>query len=67
MPSQRYTLTAENLEDTRVQLNGTALELDAEDALPKMMGIGTAAGPITFAPASITFLGFEKAENASCR
>jgi hypothetical protein len=67
IPSQRYTLTAENLEDTQVQLNGTALELEADDALPKMMGIATAAGPIILAPASITFLGIEKAQNASCR
>jgi heparanase 1 len=67
VPSQRYTLTAESLEGTGVQLNGTALELEADDALPKMMGINTAAGSITFAPASITFLGVEKAQNAGCR
>ena len=67
IPSQRFTLTAENLEDTQVQLNGSALKLDVDDALPKMMGIATQAGPVTFAPASITFLGVENAQNASCR
>jgi heparanase len=66
-PSQRYTLTAENLEATRVQLNGTTLELGADDALPKLTGIVTATGMIPFGPTSITFLGIEKADNVSCR
>jgi hypothetical protein len=65
--SERYTLTAQNLQDTRVQLNGKELQLGAEDTLPELKGIATQSGPITFAPASITFLALPKAQNPSCR
>jgi hypothetical protein len=65
--SERYTLTAKELQDTRVQLNGMELQLGADDALPELKGVGTRSGQVTFAPASITFLAIPKAENASCR
>jgi hypothetical protein len=65
--SERYTLTARELQDTRVQLNGKDLQLGADDALPELKGIATRSGQITFAPASITFLAIPGAENASCR
>ncbi|MGA3161581.1 MAG: hypothetical protein ABSC77_10215 [Terracidiphilus sp.] len=65
--SERYTLTATELQDTRVQLNGMELQLGAEDALPELKGVATRSGQITFAPASITFLAIPKAGNASCR
>jgi hypothetical protein len=65
--SERYTLTAKNLQDTRVQLNGVELQLGAEDALPELRGIGTRSGAVSFAPTSITFLAIPKAHNASCR
>lgn len=65
--SERYTFTATNLQDTAVQLNGVELQLGADDALPELKGIATHSGPITFAPASITFLAVPKAHNASCR
>jgi hypothetical protein len=65
--SERYTLTAKNLQDTRVQLNGMELQLGAEDDLPEMKGIATRSGKIEFAQASITFLAMPKAHNASCR
>jgi hypothetical protein len=65
--SERYTLTVMSLQDTRVQLNGMELQLGADDALPELKGIATNAGPITFAPASITFLAIPTAENASCK
>jgi hypothetical protein len=65
--SERYTLTAQNLQDTRVLLNGVELQLGAEDALPELKGITTRSGKIAFAPASITFLAMPKAHNLSCR
>ncbi len=65
--SERYTLSAKDLLGTEVDLNGVALGLGANDALPKMKGKSTAAGAVTLAPASITFLAFPNAKNASCQ
>jgi len=65
--SERYTLTADNLEGTRVQLNGTELKLGVGDSIPRLAGAPAHAGQITFAPASITFLAIPNANNASCR
>ena len=64
--AERYTLTAKNLLDQEVQLNGSTLSVAGDDSLPKMDGVTSKAGMITFAPASITFLSFPKANNASC-
>jgi hypothetical protein len=66
-PSDRYTLTAQDLQDTHVQLNGVELQLGAGDALPELNAIRTHSGPINFAPASITFLALPKAHNATCQ
>jgi hypothetical protein len=65
--SERYTLTAQNLQDTNVQLNGKELELGADDTLPELKGIATHSGALVFAPSSITFLALPKAHNPSCR
>jgi hypothetical protein len=67
LPSDRYTMTAKDLLGTSVELNGSELTLGANDALPKMTGASTRAGRVTLAPASITFLAFPNAGNASCR
>ncbi len=69
LPTQadRYTLTAQHLEDARVLLNGHELTLGVEDAIPQLKGVSAAAGHITFDPASITFLAVPNANNASCR
>jgi len=65
--SERYTLTAQSLQDKQVQLNGVNLQLQANDVLPELIGSSARSGTITFAPASITFLAIPKAYNASCR
>ncbi len=68
--ADRYTLSApsaQNLEDTHVQLNGTELKLGAGDAVPQLAGAPTQSGEITFAPATISFLAIPTANNASCR
>ena len=65
--SDRYTLTAKDLLDSRVDLNGRELEIGAHDELPGMTGAPAPAGQLTLAPASITFLAFPEAGNASCR
>ena len=63
--SERYTLTAHNLQDRQVQLNGVDLHLGEGDVLPEVKGIEIRAGEVTFEPASITFLALPKARNSS--
>jgi hypothetical protein len=59
-------MTAANLEDTRVDLNGKELKLEGDDSIPRIAGVATPAGNITLPPASITFLAIRNAHNASC-
>jgi hypothetical protein len=66
-PAERYTLSANDLLDTTVQLNGRELRLGADDAMPELAGERTRSGHLTFAPATITFLNFPKAGNSVCR
>jgi heparanase len=65
--SERYMLDAANLQDATVRLNGGVLALGANDELPRFGGAPTAAGSITFAPATITFLAVPTAGNAACQ
>jgi hypothetical protein len=65
--AERYTLTAQTLEATSVQLNGSTLELGAGDALPRLNGARASSGQLTLGAASITFLIFANANNRSCR
>jgi heparanase len=63
--SERYTLTAEELTDGGVQLNGRALKLGANDALPELNGEPTPPGRLVFASVSITFLALPDTQNRS--
>jgi len=65
--AERYTLDATDLRDGSVRLNGHRLELEATGDLPSLTGIPTAAGMLTFAPATITFLAISAAHNDACR
>ena len=65
--SERYTLTAEKLEDTTVELNGKPLRLTSGGDLPQFRGEPVKAGRISFAPTSITYLTIRKAGNANCQ
>ena len=65
--SERYTLDAANLRDGTVRLNGRTLELGVKDDLPRIVGVRTAAGALTFAPATITFLAIPAAANSACQ
>lgn len=65
--ANRYTLTARELNAGSVMLNGQPLRLGPDDRLPMMAGQATAAGTLTFAPASITFLAVPFAKNVACR
>jgi heparanase len=64
--AQRYTLTAKQLQDTSVQLNGKTLQLNRDGDLPQFLGQATRAGHISFAPTSITFLEIANADNSNC-
>lgn len=68
-PAERYTLSvaSSDLQTRAVQLNGTDLALAANDALPVLAGAQTAAGNVSFAPATITFLAMPDAGNDACR
>jgi hypothetical protein len=64
--TQRYTLDAVDLGDGAVRLNGATLALTDTDELPRLAGVATPAGLVTFAPATITFLAVPTAGNAMC-
>jgi hypothetical protein len=65
--SGRYTLTARNLLNTKVELNGRELGLGDHDRLPELTAEPTPAGSLQLPPASITFLAFPDAGNAICQ
>jgi heparanase len=64
---ERYTLTAKQLEDTTVELNGKLLQLTSSGDLPQLEGEPVKAGPMSFAPTSITYLSIANAGNANCQ
>jgi hypothetical protein len=66
-PSEVYTLTARDLQDKQLFLNGVELKLGDDDALPSLKGIVTPAGKISLPSASITFVSVPGASNANCR
>jgi hypothetical protein len=65
--SERYTLTAKELLDNKVELNGSELKPGSNGDLPQLAGKPQSIGKVAFAPASITFLAIPNAGNASCR
>jgi len=65
--SERYTLDAASLRDTTVRLNGHTLGLGVRDDLPRIAGVRTLPGTLTFAPSTITFLAIPAAANSACR
>ena len=65
--AERYILTAHQLEDTTIQLNGASLQLNSADDVPQLSGEVVRAGRITFVPLSITFLAIPSANNSSCQ
>ena len=67
MPTERYTLTARQLDDVQLRLNGQDLALTASDDLPPIIGERVHAGALNLPPASITFLAMASAQNRNCR
>ena len=64
--AERYTLTAKQLQDTPVQLNGKTLQLNSSGDVPQFAGQSTRAGRLSFAPTSVTFLAIPNAGNNNC-
>jgi heparanase len=65
--SERYTLTAEELEASTVELNGKPLRLTGSGDLPQLEGEPVNAGRVSFPPISITFLTIVHAGNPNCQ
>lgn len=64
--AERYTLMAQKLEASDVELNGQQLRLGANDDLPELEAQPMSPGHVTFAPVSITFLAVKDAHNPNC-
>lgn len=64
--SARYTLSASQLENTAVLLNGKPLVLESGGALPSLTGVAIRAGLVRLAPATISFFTFPDARNPRC-
>ena len=64
--AERYTLTAKQLQDRTVQLNGKMLQLNSSGDVPQFAGQSTRAGRLSFAPTSVTFLAIPNAGNNNC-
>jgi hypothetical protein len=69
LAGERYTLSSpsSDLQDKRVQLNGTTLALGGNNELPPLAGAPTAAGTLALAPATITFVALPNAGSSACR
>jgi len=65
--SERYTLRATTLEDSKVELNGKTLRLTSSGDLPQFESEPVSAGRVSFAPTSITYLSLANAGNANCQ
>jgi hypothetical protein len=66
-PADRYTLSAEHLQDSTVRLNGSELKLGPGDTLPSLNGTPVKEGEVTLAPDTITFFAMPSANNPACR
>lgn len=64
--SERYTLSADDLQGAEVKLNGTTLELEPNDDLPALVGMTSPPGTIALPPATITFLTIANGGNPAC-
>jgi hypothetical protein len=64
--SERYTLSADDLQGAEAKLNGTALELGPDDDLPRFAAVTSPPGPVEIGPATITFLNVADTKNPAC-
>jgi hypothetical protein len=65
--SERYTLTARDLMDSKVDLNGKELNVSTNGDLPAIVGKSTPSGKVLLSGVSITFLAIPDAGNSACK
>jgi heparanase len=63
--SERFTLSAGELLDSAVELNGAQLTLDPNGELPTLAGVPTPPGRVSLYPESITFLAIPRHPEAA--
>jgi len=66
LDGERYTLSAPDLLDKSVSLNGIELKAASDGMLPKLTGTKFKSGTLQFQPLTITFIVLPNAKNASC-
>lgn len=54
--AERYTLSAQNMRSSVVQMNGKELVVSGIADIPELIPVQQKAGPVTLAPGSCTFL-----------
>ncbi len=64
--AERYTLTATNAMDARVDLNGSELKLTSSGDVPAITGAQAASGVHRLPSESISFFAVPQANNAAC-
>ena len=64
--SERYTLSADDLQGADVKLNGTVLALGPNGDLPEPAGVASPPDAIGLPPATMTFLTIANAGNSAC-
>lgn len=65
--AERYTLSAKDLMESRVDLNGSELKLIANGDVPAIAGVRAPSGVQVLPPASISFFAIPQANNPACR
>lgn len=65
-PAQLYSLREGNNPSEAV-LNGSLLQLDPDDNLPELEGVGVEPGALELSPESINYIIFPESENAVCQ
>jgi hypothetical protein len=66
VPSERYTLSADDLQGAEVKFNGTALRLGPNDDLPPLAAVMMPPGSVEIGPAAIAFFTVANAGNPAC-
>ena len=66
IPTERYMLSAANVTDTQVGLNGQSLVLDAAGELPDLRPTSIGPGITEVAAAGVTFFALSRAGNSHC-
>ena len=67
LQADRYTLTAADPMDNRVDLNGSELKVTADGDVPALAGKPAASGVQSLPAASISFFAIPQANNAACK